>query len=333
MKKINFLLLVIIILTGCAGAEFINVKRVSKSETQTVKKDITKILQLTNPRFLDKVLSTMTLPDNLFNNITPDDKIIIQSVDRNYVSDEDLQLVVYRALIDKLLKKHITILDRDENILSASFAESDNHFEKSWLVYKQKYADSLVSFSNEKFLKATKILGYRILEFGQTFVPIDTVILQRIGIVELEIRLVDANTTQILYLDRIYNTYHDHIPLKDYQIIADLHFGFISDALPLVKNVQTKNILNLPVEEKVTTLPDVIEITFLRGTRESDVEIIHRQLNKIIARFQVPRKEFNNIEYVYSLNLVDDKNIPLPPGDYSIFIDNILVHTFTYKEQ
>lgn len=330
MKKIYSLSLLLIILAGCSGAEFIRVERVSQTKS-TVNKDITKILRLTNPRFLDKVLSTMTLPDNFFSNITSDDKIIVQSVDRNYISDEDLQLVVYRALIDKLLKKHLTILDRDENILSASFAESDKHFEKSWLVYKKKYADSLISFDNEKFLKATKILGYRILEFGQTIVPVDEYNLQRIGAIELEIRLVDANTTQILYLDQINNIYHDLMPSEDFQIIADLHYSTVSDALPLVNNVVSKSIINPIKEEKVSDTKPVLEIIFARGNAQSTVEIIHSQLNKVIARFKVPPKGFNNNDYVYTLNLVDENNIPLPAGEYKIFVDNELVHTFIYK--
>lgn len=321
------LLAAIITLTACSGAEFVDLKKGTLKETQVVKKELSKILQNSNPRFLDRVLDNMQLPENLFNHISSDDKIIVQSVDRNFISDDDLQFVVYRGLVDKLLKKHLTVLDRDDNILAASLAESDNQFQKSWLVYKSKYADSLISFNNSKISRATKILGYRILEFGQSLVPIDEYNIQRVGNIELELRLVDAITTQIYYIDQIHNIYKDLIPKEDYQIIADLHYEFVSDALPLVKKVQYKNII-MPVDEEKTIYGDEgIEIIFRTGSISSYVTIIHNKTSKIVANFKVPSNSPGSL-YTYTLKLTDENNVPLPKGNYTIFIDNYAVYNF-----
>lgn len=330
MKKFYFLPLSILlmILIGCAGAEFVRIERTTQTETRTVKKDVTKILQYTNPRFLDKVLSTLQLPDNLFNNIMSDDRIIVQSVDRNYLSDEDLQLVIYRGLVNSLLKRHLTVLDRDENILETSLAETDNQFEKSWLIYKSKYADSLINFNNAKVSRATKILGYRILEFGQTLSPEDEDNIKRIGVVELELRLVDANTTQLFYIDQVRNIYTDLIPKEEYQILADLHYEYVSDALPLVKKVQYKSFITPTTEEKTAKGEDVLELTFQRGRISSDVQIMHKESHKVVADFEIPSKEYGEYYYTYQLKLIDENNNPLPPGEYIILIDNYYVHTF-----
>lgn len=330
MRKLYLftLLVVVLVLTGCAGAEFVQVSGVE--EARVIKKDVIKILQNTDPRFLDKVLSTMRLPDELFKNIKPNDKIVVQSVERNYISDEDLQFVIYRGLVNKLLERNLTVLDRDENILAVSLAEADSQFRRAWVVYRSKYADSLVYFNKADVFKATKILGYRVLEFGQTLVPVDENKIQRIGVVELEVRLVDANTTQLYYIDQVRNFYYDFISGDDYQIIAGLHYKFSSDALPLVlKNVQYRGFLTPAVEEKAGEQRDSIQITFRRGDRSSNVKIYHKESGRIVANFYIPR--FGSPFYVYTLRLVDENNKRLPSGDYVISIDDEAVHVFNLK--
>lgn len=326
-----FLSIVSIILFGCQGAQFYKISDLE--ETKLVKKDIIKILENSDPRFLDKVLSTIKLPDELFNYIKPDDKLIVQSVERNYMSDEDAQLVIYRGLVKKLLEKNLRVLDRDENVLAVSLAEKDSSFGRVWMVYSSNFKDSMTYFNNANVFKATKILGYRILEFGQTIVPSDYFYIQRVGVVELEIRLVDANTTQLYYIGQVRNLYYENIPYEDYQLIANLHYKFISDALPLVsKNVQYRSIINSPQEEKTEESKDSIQITFKRGARASNIKIYHKESGKVIDNFVLKSKsQSDDPYYVYTLKLFDRNKNRLPSGEYVILIDDEESYAFRLR--
>jgi hypothetical protein len=330
-----FLILLFVGLIGCSPATFVGVEKTGDVQFKTIKRDYVELLRNTNPRFLDKVINTLKLPENLLGLITRNDRVIVQSVDRNYQSDNDLQLVIYRGLIANLLGRYITVLDRDENVLLVSFAESNGQLGNDWKIYSAKYLDSIIVFSKSTgIMSATKILGYRVLEFGQLSIPInDGKDFQRVGSVELEMRLIDANSSQILFTDVLRNTYYDFISAEEYNLISDLHYQFIYDALPLVQQVKYKDILLFPKEEQQLQGLATMEFKFRKGQKKSNVRIVQATTLRIVADFNIPSFDQRSDEfdefYVYKLNLIDSFQQPLPKGKYGVYIDNVLVHQFT----
>lgn len=334
MKKNIFILIFLIQLIGCTGARFVKLEKLGEWESKQFKKDLIGILSETNPRFLDNVIDGLNIPNNLITLMSTNDMVIIQSLDRNYQSDVDLQLVIQRGLISKLLYRNIPVLERDINILLALLAESSINYNSSNLlsIYSDTHNDSLIKFNQPSKLKeATKILGYRVLEFGYLIVPLNDGMIERIGIIEIELRLIDALSSRILYSDILRNIYSDRISNDDYNIIDGLHFKFVSDALPLVKQEKAKDLIQLELEKREVSNAGIIKLTFLYGARESDVKIRNSITGELIKKFFIPSAGAANSDiYTYELKLVDSNGKPLPPGDYSIYIDDILVHRFIY---
>lgn len=335
MKNKKFLILLIstfliILLIGCEGPHFISIERVGETQVETVEKDLTYLFERTNPRFLDALISSLNLPENIYQRIDKNDKIIIQSLDRNYQSDKDPQLIIQRSLINKFIKKNINVLDRDENILITSLIESSGDIGKRWFYYSSRYNDSIQFINIDGSVsRATKILGYRVLEFGYILIPKKNNNLQRIGYVKLELRLVDVPTTQILYNDIISSNYTDILSNEDFLILDKLHFAIAQDALPLASEHSSKSFFLNDLEKQQIKSIGKLRILIKKGDRVGELKIVSDLEQKTVRSFNVPSLSIaGDLYYKIEFELVDFNQKPLPAGSYSIYLDNLLVGKF-----
>lgn len=314
---------------GCTRATFMAIERQGGLEEKIVSKDIFSILNQTNPRLLDKVLDNLTLPEKLYSLIGRNDRILIQSLERNYYSDNDLQLVINRGLISKFLNRNIPVLERDENILITALVENNENLGRDWKAYSFKAIDTQFVFENKNPLQtATKVFAYRVLEFGIINIPINQGnFIQRVGFLELEIRLIDVKSSQILFIDLVKSNYVDRISNEDYKIVNDLHYKFISDALPLVQSVQPKDFILTNMEQSFYEGTGYYKLRFRRGDVESQVRIIYESTNTEVASFVVPTLNENSSFFDYELK-IDPISGKFKKGTYVIYIDGNLVYKF-----
>lgn len=320
----------IILLIGCEGPKFISYERIRETQVETVEKDLTHLFERTHPSFLDALISSLTLPENIYQQIGRNDKITIQSLDRNYQSDTDAQLIIQRNLINKFVKRNINVLDRDENILTTSLIESSNDIGKRWFYYSSRYNDSTQFINIDGAVsRATKILGYRVLEFGYILIPKKNKSLQRIGYVKLELRLVDVPTTQILFSDIVSSNYTDILSTDDFQIIDKLHFTTSQYSLPLTKESTSKTLLFTDLEKQEIKSIGKLRILVQKGDRSGELRIISDLEQRTVRSFNIPSLSTGgDTYYKIEFELVDFNQKPLPAGSYSIYLDNLLVGKF-----
>lgn len=320
-------------LWGCSGASFL------KSEVgnnNTVKADTSyefqmkEIMKKTEPRFIDNLLNSMQLPTEMLNMLSGKDRIIVTSLERAYHSDNDVQVMTDRYFIKKLLSSSFNVLDREEHVLIASFAENNKNAGDMLNLLTLRNSEGLsIKIPYNLSQTATKILSYRVLELGVTKIPQNNSdLIKRFGNAEIEIRLVDASTTQILYTDIIRGNYEDLITKKEKQLVDNMHYRFEPDALPLSAKYQSKDFvtdnLNPGIGSKFGR-----KLQFQKGGRDSEVQVINHEKQIIAANFVVPKAIAREDTFIYFLPYIDKDGHPLPDGKYSIVIDGYTMNEFS----
>ncbi len=318
---------VAIIFWGCSVAQFTNYQYDrSGSETRTEKKiNMKELIDESYPRFIDKTLDKIELPAGITSHLTYKDKIVVMNFDRLYNSYKDQQLVVDRFLIGRLLKNNYMVFDRNENTLKISLLENSSHISNYFRIYNDSSMTAIVSSTLQT---ATRILAYRILELGiiKTEVKSDMKI-SRYGVAELELRLIDAGSGQILYSGIVNGNWQDEISMDTYDRVKDLHFKFENDALPLSLNLQPKEWLQVKYEITSTSEITGIRLYFNTGDNSANVTIKNKEA-KIVRSFIIPTALTTKFEYLW--DLTDMNGTKVPQGSYSIYVDNVLATTINY---
>jgi len=247
------------------------------------------------------------------------DKIIITSLDRNNHSDTDAQVYIDRFLINKLLKSGYNVLERDNHILLAATAEGAKNSDQLISLYNGSATDSLFNKTYIPIYYGSKILAYRLLELGTLKMKIpNSNETKRVGNAEIEFRIIDASTTQILASELITGYYEDTILDDELSFITNLHYKFDTDAYPLLKQIDGKNQidnLSKTVEDKTITRYTVINLNFKRGTK-SDAVIKFARTGSVIKSFVIPEESGIQKGYTYEWNVEK-----LPVGKYDIYIN------------
>lgn len=316
-----------IILWGCGTAELTsyNIER-NGNESRTEKKiNVKKLIDDSNPRFIDKALDNIEFPPALTSRLTYKDKIVVMNLERLYNTNKDQQLVVDRFLNSKLLKSNYVVLDRDENTLKISLLENSSRINNYFRLFNDS---SMAAIVNSTLQTATRILAYRILELGiiKTELTSERTI-SRYGAAELELRLIDASSGQLLFSDIVYGNTQDEIPLDDYNIIKDMHFKFENDALPLELNLQPKEWLQVKYEITSTSEITGIKLYFNRGDNSANV-LIKDNSSRIVRSFIIPASGPQRFEYIW--DLTDSNGKKVPNGSYSIYIDNVYARAISF---
>ena len=320
---------------GCSSASLVSLQP-NVSATQTpVFANVKSLTSDTNPRFLDGVLNNMQLSPTLLPRLNYNDRVAVMSIDRIAHTENDAQLVVERALIEKLLERNYFVVERDENILGRLKVESSRDNNELWKYYLHQKPDSL---SDKKFLGdisfATKLLAYRILELGITEgQPTERNQVVRYGKAQIELSLIDASTSRILYSGIVEGFAQDTLSLDEYHAIAGLHYVFPSDALPLVLNLPTKSAISVqrPEQREVTS---GVDFEFQEGEQDTRAYIATDSSSgfETVAKFDIPGAAGGGLfSYHWDLRNFDGNRVPA--GQYALWLEGAWVRTFTVSAE
>lgn len=329
LKSIAFSLILLTI--GCAPTRFVRIDGIiSKQEDQTNEKlkgnsfiSIEQIKNKLTPRIIDKAINNLEFDDRFLNTMSKTDKIIIMPLDRKIdsYSFSDEQQVVERGLLKLLLEKGYSIYDRNSNVILRLLSDTFNDF------YSKSNRDSVLSRNKALFPVSDIVLGYQILELGVINIEDKSKkTVNRLATVIIEMRIIDAKSLRVLNSDIVYGTFEDEIELKLQNVISEFHFGFTTDALPLVKgNSLVKNLTKDPSglssnSKTITTgysKQSGIKIVFEIGNSTNGVfEIYSKKTGLAIHRIKIPDGLTGFFNYEW--NCTDDKGNVVENGEYVI---------------
>ncbi len=320
------MILLSLIFIGCgAPAKFVNVNFINSEQCDELSNnvDYKYLVQKSEARFIDNLLEKLDLGSDALSFLSAKDKIIVKSIERDFHSDIDAQVNVERVLQQKLLQGGFCVLERDENIMSSLIYENSNNLNKTANKVLVKGKDTLYVGYEIPINYATKILSYRVLNLGLIKVSGKDKT-TRFGNAQIEIKVIDAKTSQIL-LNKILNAFHeDKLNNIESENIYKIKFNnFRFDSYPFINNSKSDNTIPINEKEKIY---DTIELIFLKGDDPSTVKIISEKTNITVESFNLPQLGSfeTNKNFKYTL-----KNNKLHPDKYNIYIDNLWAGSFT----
>lgn len=272
-------------------------------------------------RFLDNLFDRLNIPPEISNRIGYNDLLVVECMERVGHSIEDIQISIDRALINKLLRANIVVLERSPLLLYKLLAEQEDDPDPFIKVYKSTIpptTDTLfVKDKKGAIHRPTKILAYRLLDLSIIEYS-DTV---RQGFVEMEMRLVDAQTSALLAVAYTKTTFKDEITSNDLIAVKTLKQYKLEDPLPLRQTYSLDSILKKPPEKKRYVGQEGIELIFYRSNfRDAYVGIYDIEGNRITS-FQVPKRTYETgYTYSYTWNLLDSNNNRVSAGTYWLYM-------------
>jgi hypothetical protein len=169
----------------------------------SVKPNILKF-QDSNEFFLERTLNRINL--NLIKPfVSTKDRLIITTIEVSDNSDHSMLKLVEDKLIEKLISMDLNVFERNDNILKKIVSESNS---KSY-----KYLSGMEKSNKTNIPAATKLITYRIEEFGFKIRPhLDNKSLKvREGLVQLQIRVQDATSGELLCSKQISTLFKDDV--------------------------------------------------------------------------------------------------------------------------
>jgi hypothetical protein len=328
--KILLSLVLALILSGCAvPAKFLTSNYIENVEQNNIVEPISfeKIIRKTEPRFIDELIDKIELPNELLSVLQAKDKIIVKSIERDYYSDLDGQVNVERSFTRKLLRNGFSVLERDNNMMTSFIFENPKNISKLGKLQMKSMKDPSKIELDLNINVATKILAYRVLELGVFKQKIkDKEETRRIGNAEIEVKIIDAVTSQILFC-KVLNAYNEEvINNKELDAINNLHANFEKDAYPLAQIIDVKNTfkeINESTGEKKKA--SAIELNFLCNDL-SNVKIVDASTGNIVDKFIVPAATPTQNKYKYTWDVTKVKR-----GKYNILIGEIFSGSFDVK--
>ncbi|MGB9588680.1 MAG: hypothetical protein ACPL7O_10930 [Armatimonadota bacterium] len=275
------------VLSGCSTADLVTMK--SNYNFSSVPVDLNEVLSKSDPQFIDRLLLDVELPSGLASKLSYAGRISVLCLDSVAHPENRAQLFVGdRALIGKLIEKNYTVVARDRRALARILADGSSD-ERNFLEYYfgSKAESLLTKKPTDNLYYATKLLAYRILELGVTGGrdEANNSVL-RVGRVEIELRLVDAQTSCILYSDIVRGYAIDTLSESEYQTLKGIHYRFAPDALPLVLNLQPREFINVASLTKTTT--GEIAFLFATGSQVTRAYIMDESSGELVQSFRIP---------------------------------------------
>lgn len=272
-------------------------------------------------RFLDNLFDRLNIPPEISNHIGYNDLLAVECMERVGHSIEDIQISIDRALINKLLRAGIVVLERSPFLLYKLLAEQEDDPDVFINVYKSTMppaTDTLfVKGKKENIRRPTKILAYRLLDLSIIQYS-DTV---RQGFVEMEMRLVDAQTSALLAVAYTKATFKDVMTREDLLAAKVLKQDKLEDPLPLRQTYSLVSILKKPITKKTQVGQEGIELICSRsGVRDVNVGI-YNTAGEQVSSFYVPKRtNATSYSYSYTWNLRDSYNKRVPAGTYWLYM-------------
>ena len=295
----------------------------------------------TDPRFVEKLLNNIQLPNDLTAYFSKTDKVIVSSLERFAHKEFDAQIITDRWLIGKLLQNNTMVLDRDEHTIALCLGEKRSNISPS----KQSNVQLNDSGLSASFIwngtAGTKTLAYRILELGIGKVNSpDGKTVRRIGNTDLELRLINTETTQILYSGVVSANYEDTLTTAELAIVSGLHLSFENDALPLSKTYKAKEMLDQIKTGAVSAITknqidsiifklDIISISKVLIKSTSGETVFSKTLDPKMVVDDKHRTIFYEQTIVWDLK--DKSGQYVLPGEYSVLLNNETVKEFTVE--
>lgn len=318
--KILLSLLLALILSGCVmPAKFLTAKYNENEEQNNIVEPISyeKIIRKTEPRFIDELIDKIELPNELLSVFQAKDKIIVKSIERDYYSDLDGQVNVERSFTRKLLRNGFTVLERDNNIMNSFIFENPKNLNTLCKLKLNNIKDTSKIELSLNINVATKILAYRVLELGvfkQKSKDMEET--SRIGNAEIEVKVIDAETSQILFC-KVLNAYKEEvINNKELDAITNLHASFEKDAYPLAQIIDAKNTI-ADINKTEEKNKKAIELNF-QCNEISNVKIVNASTGNIVEKFVVPAATPTENKFKYIWDVTKIKK-----GRYNLLIEEV----------
>ncbi|MGC8654692.1 MAG: hypothetical protein ACP5US_11960 [Candidatus Kryptoniota bacterium] len=288
--------------------------------------DIDRLIYDSPPRFIDRSLDKIQLPKGILSNLAYGDKVIIQCLNQETLADTGMRSAVDRALVSKLLSGRVKVLDRDKRILGQILADSGSSENSLWYYYIAPTRDSSVGLkSPTSILHPTKILAYRILDLGiAQSVDRTKYDIYRFGVAELELRLIDVPTSQILYSGIVTNVVEDTITNSEYLILSKMHFRYYYDDI-VIDHTITENQPDFLIDPGLAI--GNITFNFKEGRQVAYAYIAETNIKKIVKKIRIPADNPGST-FSYTWDFTNDQAERIKPGDYVLLLNDSQVHTF-----
>ena len=150
---------------GCYHVALVSVE----SNVTTPMIDIDRLIYDSPPRFIDRTLDKMRLPEGILSKLGYSDKVMISCLNRENPAEIGARSAVDRAMISKLLSGNTRVIERSKHLIGEILAESLPNENSLWHYYVTSTGDSSKTLkSSGSMLYPAKILAYRILDLGIT---------------------------------------------------------------------------------------------------------------------------------------------------------------------
>lgn len=174
--------------------------------------------------FVEKTIEGLELPEEMLSIIRDGGPVGLVSLETKETLDHPVVALVEDAIIEKLSGEDVQVAERDADMIDRFIAEGS--------------ADGYALPDPERVVTeiapASFILAYRVLECGLQVRRAGTQKLRiREGRIRLHVRLHDARSGLVLASARVENTFEDTVKRKYLRELADFHYTFYANRLPL----------------------------------------------------------------------------------------------------
>lgn len=315
---------VILLISGCGKPVFDGMTRKDEEPVKFEKKqfNIKEVIDNLDYKFFYQTALKLEIPDNVKNNISADDYLVICSGDRVLNDYKSLQFIVEQAIIKKCLTAKYRILTRDSIPLLRIYSEKNLNFKGIFSTTDSLFNPYEIKppFTNNIY-PASKIISYHILDAGIKKINSGEGEITRLGNIYLRIDLIDVKTSQILAseLTEIFN--QDIISDKLNNLLQTYNLENVRYPFPILTGIDRKtDKFNLPVEfvkTGGTGGKKMLEFTFTLGTRKAIARITDQKGSQI---YQFPIPNYSNSPSYYGTfkQLWDISTVPA--GNYTFIV-------------
>ena len=225
MKNLLYIILLVLFVSSCA----VHQPRITYENT--------------NASLVQQSIKNLKTVEKLKSKITKNDKIVVVGMEDEKTGDYSLLATLEDIIIKQFVTDGYKVLERDDDMIYRLISESlknYQHVDKATL-------NSSKSISNvsdvPELSSADKIISYRVIESGIIYDYAEKN--AKIGEVEreartiLEVRLMDAKTSEILSAITLDGKANDFVKQEDIEALKKLSYNYYSHTLP--KQNGTKN--------------------------------------------------------------------------------------------
>ncbi len=309
---------------GCYHVALVSVE----SNVTTPMIDIDRLIYDSPPRFIDRALDKMRLPEGILSKLGYSDKVMISCLNRENPAEIGARSAVDRAIISKLLSGNTRVIERSKHLIGEILAESLPNENSLWHYYVTSTGDSSKTLkSSGSMLYPAKILAYRILDLGitQSINQADYDI-YRFGVAELELRLIDVSTSQILYSGIVTSVDEDTITNSEYTLLSRMHLRYYPDDM-----LMGSNSISLASQQNFLSgqgfAVGSMTFNFTEGVQATYAYISDAGTNALVKKIEIPGDNPGST-FSYTWNLMNDPAQRIKPGDYVLWLGGRQVRTF-----